>query len=198
MDWSSIWQVALTAIVSSGGIGAIVVAVIKSSAKILSEQMNEKLKTSLNKELDKIKIDLSKKEYISRIKFDTEYQIYRELSGSFFDLVREVKSVVPGEDAAAPAAEDASEKLEEKAFFEARDVFIKARDLLQKDAPFITEQLFDSFETILHLCEVQISVIQGRGKLKPEDHDRTKAILDKHSDLQKELRNYLSSLEIAE
>ena len=107
-----------------------------------------------------------------------------------------------------PANEDDRKKEDERNFFEARKLLVTAQDLLQKNAPFITESLFDSFEEILRLCHMQVSVIEERynvtnycrdkGMPKTEDFQRTKEIIDKHQELQKKLREYLAKLEVAE
>lgn len=208
MDWTNIGQIAVTAIISAGGIGGIIIAVVKFSADKIAERMNEKFKASLSMELEKYKSELTKKEYVSKTRFETEFQIYRELSGAFFDLVRGVNSIIAYGYHTVPADENDRKQYDDENYIKTRKLLVDAQDLLQKNAPFITESLYDSFDEILKLSRMQVSVIEERynvgnffkdkGVPKTEDYQRTKEILDKHQALQKELRDYLAKLEVAE
>ncbi len=208
MDWASLGKIALTAIVSAGGIGGIIIAVIKFTADIIADRMNEKFKASLSMELEKYKSKLSKKEYVSKTRFETEFQIYKELNGAFFDLIRGVNSIISYGLHTVPADENDRKKYYEENYISTRKLLVNAQDLLQKNAPFITERFYDSFEELLRLSQMQVSVIgerynvgnycKDKGVPKTEDYQRTKEILDKHQILQKELRDYLATLEVAE
>lgn len=95
MNWETIIQITLAVIVSAGGIGGIIIAVVKFSAGLIAERMNKKFESTLNKEIEKYKSELGRKEYISKARFDTEFGIYRELSKAFFDLVLDIDTLVP-------------------------------------------------------------------------------------------------------
>lgn len=80
MSWADVGQIATAAIISAGGIGAIIVAVICFSTNWIADRLAKKFEAKLAQEMEKYKIELSKKEYVSKTRFDTEFKIYRDLS----------------------------------------------------------------------------------------------------------------------
>lgn len=80
MTWKDI---ILAVIASAGGIGGIIFLTIKFSANIIAERLEKKYTLKIDKELEKYKLSLESKIYISKTKFDTEFGIYRELSRTF-------------------------------------------------------------------------------------------------------------------
>lgn len=94
MSWVDVGQIAVACIASAGGIGAIIIGVVKFSANKIADRMNAKFEATLNKELEKYKTELSKKEYVSKTRFDAEFSIYRDLSKAFFNMARDINSLV--------------------------------------------------------------------------------------------------------
>ena len=82
--WDELWKVVLGVVTSVGGIGVVIVAAVKFSSDIIAKRLEEKYTLKMNKELEKYRVGLDNKVYISKTKFDTEFAIYRELSKSFF------------------------------------------------------------------------------------------------------------------
>lgn len=80
--------VVIASIISAGGIGGIVVAVIKFSSSIIADRLSKKYESKLETALEKQKAELSKKEYVSKTRFDTEFSIYRELTSVFLQWSR--------------------------------------------------------------------------------------------------------------
>ena len=82
-----ICKIVLGILTSVGGIGAIIIVIVKFSSNIIAKGLEEKYRLTLNKELEEYKSKLSNKTYISKTKFDTEFSIFRELSKAFFEMV---------------------------------------------------------------------------------------------------------------
>ena len=56
MEWADIWKIVLCAVGSAGGIGTIIVLVIKFSANTIAERLSKKYEAKLQKELEKYNI----------------------------------------------------------------------------------------------------------------------------------------------
>lgn len=76
-------EIVLSVLASVGGIGIVFTAVIKFSSDFIAKRLEERYSLKLNKELEKYKSMVESKNYISKTKFDTEFEIYRNLSKTF-------------------------------------------------------------------------------------------------------------------
>ena len=90
-----ILSIAGACIVSAGGIGAIIIGVIKFTSNSIADALSKKYELKLNKELELYKAGVENKIYISKTKFDTEFQLYRQLSKSFTNMTKEVSQLFP-------------------------------------------------------------------------------------------------------
>ncbi len=95
MNWGKIAEIALTCIASVGGVGAIIIAVVKFSSSIMADRLSKKYQLQLDKEIEKFKAELNKKEYVSKTRFDAEFSIYRELTSAFSRMVTNVSILIP-------------------------------------------------------------------------------------------------------
>ena len=208
MSWADVGQIATAAILSAGGIGAIIIGAVHFSANHIADRLSKSYEAKLAQELEKYKSDLSKKEYVSKTRFDTEFQIYRDLSVVFFDLVKEINALIPYGLTSKPADEKEREELENKYLQEASRLAVDAQDTLNKNAPFIPEPLYDAYDGILKKCFMQIDVIRekfnvlnlcpDKGKPKIDDYKRTNEINQEFRKNNNAIREYLASLDVIE
>lgn len=210
MSWVDVGQIAVACIASAGGIGAIIIGVVKFSANRIADRMNAKFEATLNKELEKYKTELSKKEYVSKTRFDAEFSIYRELSKAFFNMARDINSLVPAGYSERPADEEAYKKLQEECWHASSQSLQIAQETLVQNAPFISEELYNDFLELVSLSRQQISAYTKRfnvlylatqaekEKYTREDYERAEEIVRKFDALNKKIRNYLASLDVAE
>ena len=155
------WQdVILAVIASAGGIGGIIVLSVEFSANMIAERLEKKYTLKLDKELEKYKSTLESKIYISKTKFDTEFGIYRELSKAFFDMVKNITTLISDGFATYPANEEQRKEYEHNLYIEAQKSTVLAQDTLNANAPFIPEDFFKQYNEILGLCKRQITIFQ--------------------------------------
>ena len=95
MTWTDICSIVLWVIGGLGGIGAVFTAVIKFSSNIIAERLAKKYEIKLQKEMEKYKIELSKKDYVSKTRFDAEFKIYRDLSKTFCTAFKDISVLIP-------------------------------------------------------------------------------------------------------
>ena len=208
MDWDEIWKIILCAVGSAGGIGAIIVASIKWSANIIANHLSKKYEVKVTKELEKYKTGLENKIYISKTKFDVEFALYRDLSKSFFAMVKDITRMIPAGLAYYPANKDDREKYENELYDKALASTVSAQDYLSSNIPFIPESLYNQYEEILQLCRLQLGEFEERwnvysdltqedkNRIPHEAFQRSRDIREKFDQLNKDLRKYLSSLDV--
>lgn len=210
MQWGDIWKIVLCAIASVGGVGGIIVLSIKFSANIIAERLQIKYENKMQKELEKYKSGLDNKIYISKSKFDTEFTLYRELTKSFFEVVRDITIMIPAGLAKYPSDEEEKKKYENTLYKQACQSAIVAQDTLKSNIPFIREEFYIKYEEILSLCKLQLDVFEQRWDelylvsqkeketFSLDDYRRSIEIKDKFKVLNKELRDYLDKIDILE
>ena len=206
--WNELWKIVLGVVASVGGIGVVIVAAVKFSADIIAKRLEEKYTLKMNKELERYRVGLDNKIYISKTKFDTEFSIYRELSRSFFVMVRDITHMIPAGYAEYPADKDDREKYENMLYDDARKSAVTAQDFLYSNIPFIPEEFEKAYMEVLDLCRQQLGVFELRWnvgymasdeekrRFSREDYQRSREIRKKYDDLVKNVREYLSKLDV--
>ena len=186
------------------GVFAIILSIIE--AIILYFQRKKQL--DYDKQLEKYKHIAEKKNYVSKVRFDAEFEIYRELSQTFSEAIEGVHGIIPYGEAYYPNDEE-EKKLYKKHLFEK---FIKAtvnaQSTLFANAPFISKDIYDRFNEIMDLIRLQnevyteanfdTSLSKADGEITEDDAKRTAQIDEKYDVLMDEIRDYLSRLEILE
>ena len=158
MSWGDVWKIVLASIASMGGIGVVVFGVIKFAGNHIAERLARKYELKLSKELEAFKGARDKKVYISKTRFDAEFQIYRELSGSFFKLLKDC-SFVHQKGRYVPSNVDNINEYIKREDIKCYNAFVssmvEAQDMLYKNSPFIEEGFNKMFVEILELCRKQ-------------------------------------------
>jgi len=173
-------------------------------AILLIKHMDKKIHDKI---LQENKSRLDEKLHVTKTRFDAEFIIYRELSRSFFEMVLTVASLFPPGMVTVPADKEAREKQEEENYVRASNANVKAQNTLYENTPFISETLDTQFKELLNLCRVQVSLFGTKYTLgmsdystrnKDEGFKRSKEILEKWDVICKNMREYLSSLDVVE
>lgn len=210
MSWEQVGQIAVAAIISAGGIGGIIIGVVKFSANQIAERMSKKFEASLNKELEKYKTELSKKEYVSKTRFDTEFSLYRELSKAFAEMIKGINLLIPSGLTLVPADQAERAEADKRHYQAAVPVVVKAQDTLFANIPFISEDIYSKYEELLRLGMLQLSEYEDRfniGDLRPqkekesfsrEAYSRTREMNEKWKTLNSLIRTYVASLDVLE
>lgn len=206
IDWQKIAEIALTCIASVGGVGAIIVGIVKFGGDKIAERLSMKYQLQLDKEKERYKTELSKKTYISKTRFDTEFSIYRELTESFSKMMIAVSILVPYGLVSVPINEDDRKKLEQENYITAKKATVEAQDSLHANRAFISKELCEKYEEILKLATLQLDAYMRRYNLtyppeerqgyKSEDYLRTKEMQDKWDVQTDRIRDYLANLEV--
>lgn len=185
-------------------------AVIYFASNFIAERLQKKYDLKLNEKYEKYKAGIENKTYISKTKFDAEFNLYRSLSKTFFDMVKNISVMIPQGLVMVPANKEERRKADEEHYNAARAAVVIAQDELNSNAPFIPEKFYEAYDEIRKLCGMQLSVFEDRWNvgylasqeekefLSSEDYKRTGEINAKFKQLNNEIRKYLSNLDVLE
>lgn len=207
-----IWQIVLAIIASIGGAGIIILGVVKFTSDMIAERLSKRYEIKLNKELEAFKAGINQKTYISRARFDTEFQIYRELSESVLSMVECTYWLFPSGFDHLPSDKEEEKKIYIERYNKARDAISLAQKSIRANAPFIPSDFYARFEELSNLCSQQYSMFRWCGALAPRQEvfstakadaekacwKRTDDIWEKRAELTVKLREYLEKLDVLE
>ena len=172
----------------------------------------EEHKSELSKRLEEYKaeLDLKKaasqstldnKTYITKAKFDVEFEIYKNLSKLFFKATQLVVILCPeGDYYGSPTR---TEEMWTQSLLEAMEAIAKAQDCLFESVPFISKELFEMYSALLEACSKQATtcyVQSKKGEDKIEENDvfcNVSGYINRYLIVVNEyLRDYLSTLDV--
>ena len=192
-----ILQIAIAVVITSGGISGIILAVIKFSSNIIADNLSKKYELKLNKELEKYKSHLDSKIYITKTRFDKEFELYQQLSLNFFSMIEKIYSLYPI--SGTRYADDSLQAESNKIIFkEAQVATIGAQKSINSYAAFITKEFYENYNDILKECRGLICLYNPEIQPKTESFVVMENIIKMFEQLNDKLREYLSKLEVIE
>lgn len=214
MEWRKIAEIAITCIASVGGISAIIVWVIKVLSDSIADRLSKKYQLQLDKEIEKYKSILSKKEYVSKTRFEAEYRMYQEIS------VKNISVVYCAGEASVIAKGSPYSENEIDAFIERYCKCLNDAALTNKKyAPFINKDTYEKYRAlenevseIFRLVKAWKQYRSGEdfgiiiaGSTYHSQSEVAQAIIEKQRQTSKDsdalirdLRDYLYTLEVME
>lgn len=208
------WSLVATCIVSAGGVGGIITAVIKFSSDFIAEKVASRYEYKLEKALEKYKTELSKKEFISKTRFETAFKMYQELSEKNLAMVYCAGQSI------LVLREKSLDLNEIEGFIEYFCNCLNDAEVMNKRyAPFIDEDLYykyyilnkDSSEIFRLMkawkqyragnsfcCHISEGVYHNQSEVEQAIIEKQKALSGHSDEILKQLRDYLTSLEVIE
>lgn len=187
MGWDDVVRIIVAAIFALGGGGAIVARIVKYCADRITERLSAKYELKLNKELENFKSRLENKNYVSRVRFDAEFEIFRKLTSCFYELVKCTDAFVN-----LPQLPDdkMQESIKQQAWYNCKSAIEKAQDLFFANNTFIPEDIDKQLENLFILCRNQfVPISQG---------EEQKSVYEEWTAIRSNIRKYLKSLEVME
>ena len=123
-------------------------------------------------------------------------------------MVKNINGMIPYGYSKVPADEASRKEYEGKTYSRSSESVIIAQDTLNSNAPFISDDLFDMYERILRLCNMQLNAFERRWdklslvpqeereKFSNEEYNRTGEINDNFKGLNTSIREYLAKLDV--
>ena len=184
-----IMEVALACVISEGGIGGIIIAVVKLSVASIEKRFERKY----TEKFAVFKSDIDKKQYISQVRFDAEFEIYKQLSRKYGELVLQI--MVKASNIDKYKLDD----MQDKEMGEINYLAYQAVSELYSSAPFIQEDIYNDF---LNIYEMSRKLLVQWGEEQKSSTNETKndvceanEIYQKYNDTIVKVREYTSKLE---
>jgi len=108
----------------------------------------EDCKKDFNKEMEIHKSVLASKNHVSRARFDTEFQIYKELSKDFWLMVFAVIQLYPQGLVQIPVDKEKEKELYFEQYKEAQEHLNAVAETLSANAAFINKSICEKFEAL--------------------------------------------------
>ena len=214
MVLAQIGAIAAACVVSAGGIGAIAIAIIKYSSNFIADRLSSIYAYKLERTLERYKTELSKKEFVSKTRFDTEFRMYQELSGKNLSMVYcagESVIITRG----APYSSKEVDQFIEKYCSQLNDAEITNK----RYAPFIAKEIYEKYLSLEKKASEIFRLLKSWKQYQTEDgfsvtinkaiyynqaeitqaiSDKQKILSDDSDALLHDLREYLSKLDVLE
>lgn len=201
MNFDAIWKIALAVVGAAGGYGALVLLGIKFSANLIADRLEKKYELKLSKELEKYKSKLENKTYITKTRFDTEFKIYRELSKSFLTMNTCIKSMIEVEVVYKSFDEITRGIKQSEEVNNVENAIEDAQNCLYQNTPFIPEVFVTKYEDLLKManklyCDFVDKWTKHNLNINIKEFQKSVEIESKLMDLNTDIRNYLSTLDV--
>ncbi len=172
--------------------------------------IQQKKQLEYDKKLENYKNSLSSKKYVSKVRFDTEFHLYRELTVCCRNMVNDVYFVYPTF-ANEPAGKEELKKYKQKIFEKAQQSYSEFNKLITSNAPFIPKTFYDRFISVMRLCKDNLDVYayrwdkgylgvwegsQDKREAEREAYKRTGDINKEFESLIDDIRVYLNKLDV--
>lgn len=184
-----IMEVALACVISAGGIGGIIIAVLKLSVASIEKRFERKY----TEKFAVFQSDIDKKQYISQVRFDAEFEIYKQLSRKYGELVLQI--MVKASNIDKYKLDD----MQDKEMGEINYLAYQAVSELYSSAPFIQEDIYNDF---LNIYEMSRKLLVQWGEEQRSSTNETKndvceanEIYQKYNYTIVKVREYTSKLE---
>lgn len=192
-----ILKIAIAVVISAGGISGIILAVIQFSSNIIADKLSKKYELKLNKELEKYKTHLDSKIYITKVKFDKEFELYQQLSRNFFLMIEKLCTLYPL--LGSRYEDDSLQIVSNRIIFkEAQVATIEAQKSINSYAAFITKEFYDNYNEILKECKGLLCSYKPDEQPNDANFQTIEKIRKMFEKLNEDLRDYLSKLEVIE
>ncbi|WP_195251355.1 hypothetical protein [Romboutsia sp. 1001713B170207_170306_H8] len=222
-----IFEMVSTVLLSLGGGGVIVMGMSSWLGKVWANRILEDEKKKHQKEIEDYKSQLTEKInhlnvinekalHISKVQYDTEFNIYKEIWGKLFTCIINTNNLYPSGMVSVPTDEKELEEYNDKKYKLYMEAYKEFSITIDTYAPFYKEEFYNKFLEVRNLCVEkgnifhtyvydvpynQTFALVRDSKITGEERKRVyieipaelKVLQDS---LRKEIREYLLSLEV--
>ena len=182
-------EIALACVVSAGGVGGIIIAIVKLSVASIEKRFERKY----TERFAIFQSDIDKKKYISQVRFDAEFEIYKQLSRKYGELVLQI--IVKASNMDKCKLDD----IQNEEIGKINYLAYQAVSELYSSAPFIQENIYNDF---LNIYEMSRKLLVQWSEEQRYSEDKTinnvcqaNEIYEKYNSTIVKVREYTSKLE---
>ena len=140
-------------------------AVIVSVLNAIWLYFQRRKQLEYDKKLESYKSMLDNRNYVSKVRFDAEFLLYRELMVACRNMINDVYFVYPTV-ANVPANVEERKKYEDEAFKSATKSYKEFNKLITGNAPFIPKDFYERFIMLMNLCNKNLRFFWDRAQKK--------------------------------
>ena len=156
--------------------------------------------------MEKYKLELENKRYMTKEQFDVQMQIYRDLSKNYFQILVKLCSISEEDFYKDTGSDFDKKRFEEYTYRNIVTTISIAQNVLYENAPFIPKHIFQKYDELYELINNQFWSYNSRyyeyvnGKIKQEerltenDKNIYKEVERKLFEVNEDVRNHLESL----
>lgn len=185
----AIMEIALACVVSAGGVGGIIIAIVKLSVASIEKRFERKY----TEKFAVFQSDIDKKKYISQVRFDAEFEIYKQLSRKYGELV--LQMIVKASNMDKCKLDDIQNEETGKINYLA----YQAVSELYSSAPFIQEDIYNDFLNIYEMSRKLLVQWDEEQRCSPDETINNvfeaNEIYEKYNSTIVKVREYTSKLE---
>ena len=194
---------------SVGGGGAIVAGLSSWLGKVWANRLMAEEKAKYEKELERLTKQLERKNYVSKVRFDAEFAIYRELNKTLVLVVQDASLLFPiGGLQYTPRDEHATREMYKEYYEDAYKSYTAFSNCLASNSAFIAGDIYQDFESIRKkICQqvnfypaiIGLTNTPYLSQEKTEECWRyTAEVYAEQQKLQNKLRKYLKDLDVVD
>ena len=204
ISWTEVLKIVAGVIAALGGGGAIVAGLSSWLGKVWANRLMAEEKAKYEKELERLAKQLERKNYVSKVRFDAEFSIYRDLCADTDEMERTVYMLFPGGLDCLPNDSEQKKYILEERYKSAHSAYQKATRALAQNNAFISKEIYDLFFHIGDLCRMQIILYPDYlnneldNEFCQECFKRSRRIEEEYVKLQEKLREYLKTLDVVD
>lgn len=204
---SEFWLMIL-GIIGSVGVGGSIVAGLSSwLGRVWADRLMAKETAKFREDLAHLTKQLERKNYVSKVRFDAEFAIYRELSKTLVVVVQDASLLFPLDDLQyAPSDDKARRQMYKEYYEDAYKSYTAFSNCLASNSAFIAEDIYQDFESIRKKVCQQVNFYPTViGMVNTPDISRKKIeecwrytaeVYAEQQKLQNKLREYLKTLDV--
>ncbi len=208
-SWTDVLKIVSGVIAALGGGGFIVAGLSSWLGKVWANRLMAEEKAKYEKELERLAKQLERKNYVSKVRFDAEFAIYRELSKTLVIVVQDTSLLFPvGGLQYAPASEQAKKQMYKEYYEDAYKSYTAFSNCLASNSAFIAGDIYQDFESIRKkICQqvnfypaiIGLTNTPYLSQEKTEECWRyTAEVYAEQQKLQNKLRKYLKALDVVD
>lgn len=201
-SWTDIVKIVAGVIAALGGGGAIVAGLSSWLGKVWADRLMAKETAKFREDLERLTKQLERKNYVSKVRFDAEFAIYRELSFTADNMVRRIFYFYASGDMQVRDDQDIETRCGEACV-----CYSEFNQALAKNGAFISKEIYDSFCDIkkqaselvswIHLDKMD-SLEDGYRKIQPVNEKKAEKLFLSYENLREVLRSYLNRLDVVD
>ena len=218
MEWETVFKIIGAAVLSAGGVGAIIVACVKFASGIITDRMMKKYEAKLSKEIESYKHDLEletekyrqkaeRLTFVTQKQFETEFDIYRNLFNALYDFSIHTANLYPVFEE-LPEDERWKRKIYAERYENYQNAFNSFSETLEKGAPFIPKENYEIFYYLRQLsielgCMYQDirfnedeDLKEMYSKITLDNHNKSDEFVREIEKAKDTIREYLATLKV--